>query len=107
MAARRFRDYLGRTILLTDERQRHILTHPEMRSWMKSIGAALARPERVIRSRSDHSAELFYVWKTRTQVGPKYLCAVCVFKAKSAFIVTAYLTDRIKRGLTLWPRSQP
>ncbi|KAF0247141.1 MAG: hypothetical protein FD180_80 [Planctomycetota bacterium] len=107
MAALRFRDYQGRLILLTDERREHVLLHPEMRRWVKSLGSVLRTPERVIRSISDPSAELFYVWKTRTKVGPKYVCAVCIFKRRSAFVVTAYLTDRVKGGETLWPRSQP
>jgi hypothetical protein len=107
MAARRYRDYQGRLILLTDERKRHILLHPEMRPWVKSIPSVLRTPERVIQSKSDASAELFYVWKTRTTIGPKYLCAVCVFRPRSAFLVTAYLTDRVKGGETLWPRSHP
>jgi hypothetical protein len=107
MASRRYRDYLGRLVVLTTEREKHILLHPEMRPWLKSLGTVLASPERVIRSKSDPSAELFYVWKTRTKVGPKYVCAVCIFKPKSAFVVTAYLTDRVKGGVTLWPRSQP
>ena len=107
MATRRYRDYLGRLVLLTDERKRHILLHPEMRPWLKSLGAVLAKPERVIKSKSEPSAELFYVWKTRTKVGPRYFCAVCIFRPRTAFVVTAYLTDRVKGGETLWPRNQP
>lgn len=99
-------DYLGRKVRLTAERQRHILKqHPEMAEWVDKIGTVLTHPERVIRSRSDPEAELFYVWQTRTRVGPKYLCVVVVVKESDAFVLTVYLTDSIKKGTVLWPRN--
>ncbi len=56
-----FVDCFGRRVRLTAERRRHILEHPEMVEWMNSIGDALARPGRVVRSGSNRQAELFYV----------------------------------------------
>jgi len=91
-------DYLGRKVRFTAERRRHILKyHPEMLEWVDRVGAVLAQPEQVVRSRSDPEAELFYVWQTQTRVGPKYLCVV-VIRSNDAFILTAYLTDAIKKG---------
>jgi hypothetical protein len=99
-------DYLGRKVRFTTERRRHILKyHPEMLEWVDRVGAVLAQPEQVVRSRSDPEAELFYVWQTRTRVGPKYLCVVVVVRSSDAFILTAYLTDAIKKGIVLWPRN--
>ncbi len=100
-----FRDYQGRPVRLTAERRQHILEHPEMAEWADKIGEVLANPEQVVRSRSDQEAELFYVWKTRTRVGPKYLCVVVLAKPSTAFVLTAYLTDAIKKGELLWPRN--
>lgn len=34
-----------------------------------------------------------------------YLCAVVKVQADDAFVLTAYLTDRIKRGVTVWPKN--
>jgi hypothetical protein len=107
MRATQLTDYLGRKIRLTAERRRHIVkTHPEMAEWVDSIGSVLSHPEKVVRSRSDPEAELFYIWQPRTRVGPKYLCSVVVVKKDDAFVLTAYLTDSIKRGQVLWPRNE-
>jgi hypothetical protein len=102
-----FTDYLGRDVRLTAERRKHILEHPEMQEWVEKIPDVLARPDRVVRSRFDPESELFYVWKTRTRVGPKYLCVVVVAKPHDAFVLTCYLTDTVKKGDILWPRSGP
>ena len=101
-----FVDHLGRRIRLTTKRRRHILEHREMKEWMDKIGEVLAHPDRVVRSRSDPRSELFYVWKTATRVGPKYLCVVVIVEPKNAFVVTAYLTDRVKKGEVLWPERE-
>ncbi len=99
-------DYLGRKVRLTAERRRHILrSHPEMAKWVDKIGTVLMQPEKVVQSRSDPETELFYVWQSRTSVGSKYLCAVVVIKKDDAFVLTAYLTDSIKKGKVLWPRN--
>ena len=102
-----FTDYLGRHVRLTAERRKHILEHPEMREWVKNVPAVLAGPDRVVRSRFDPESELFYVWKTRTRVGPKYLCVVVAAKPDDAFVLTAYLTDTVKKGEVLWLRNVP
>lgn len=99
-------DYLGRSVRLTDERRQHILQHhPEMAKWVDKIGSVLAHPERVVRSRFDPESELYYVWQPQTRVGPKYLCAAVVVKENDAFVLTAYLTDSIKKGQVLWPKN--
>ncbi len=106
MSATAFIDYRGRIVRLTAERRQHLLTqHPEMTEELEKIGNVLARPERVVQSRSDPEAELFYMWQRQSRVGPKYLCVVVVAKADDAFVLTAYLTDTIKKGRVLWPEN--
>ena len=96
----------GRKIRLTAERQLHILsTHPEMAEWISKIDDVLTQPEWVVRSRSDSEAELFYVWQAQTRVGEKYLCVVVVVKEDDAFVLSSYLTNTIKKGQILWPKS--
>lgn len=98
------RDFQGREIRLTDERLAHILEHPEMAKMEAAIEATLARPQRVVESFSDPQSHLYDRYYTGTRVGNKYLCIVVKFKAADALVLTAYLTDKIKRGVTLWPR---
>ena len=52
---------------------------------------------------SDPTARLYYRFYHRTMVGGKYLCAVVKLAGEDAFVVTAYLTDRVKKGRVLWP----
>ena len=97
------RDYEGREIRLTDERITHILEHPEMVGLEDAIDATLAQPQRVVQSLSDPQARLYYRYYVGTRVGDKYLCVVVKVVGGDAFVLTAYLTDTIKKGHQLWP----
>jgi hypothetical protein len=97
------RDVQGLAIRLTDERRHHILEHPEMAEMEDAIEETLRDPERVVRSFSDPDAHLYYRFYFRTVVGGKFLCVVVKLVEKDAFVLTAYLTNRIKKGERLWP----
>lgn len=101
---RLLRDFQGFTIRLTEERLVHILEHPEMARMEPAIEDVLAHPERVVESLSDSEAHLYYGLQQGTRVGDKYLCVVVKMKEAEAFVLTAYLTDKIKRGVQLWPK---
>ncbi|MBI4728132.1 MAG: hypothetical protein HY775_01310 [Acidobacteria bacterium] len=96
-------DFQGIAIRLTDERRAHILEHPEMVPMEGAIEETLVHPERVVQSFSDPKAHLYYRFYFRTIVGGKYLCVVVKTLDDDAFVLTAYLTDRIKKGAALWP----
>ena len=97
------RDYQGLTVRLTDERLEHILEHPEMVALEASIGETLVDPERVVQSLSDSSVRLFYRHYPVTSVGAKFLCVVVKMGFEDSFVITAYLTDRMKKGEIVWP----
>ena len=97
------RDYEGREVRLTDERLAHILEHPELVGLQDAIGETLARPEHVIESLSDPEARLYYRYYVGTRVGDKFLCVVVKVVGVDAFVLTAYLTDTMKKGQQLWP----
>jgi hypothetical protein len=99
-------DYEGRPVRLTDERWRHIEEHPEMVGLRGRIAETLRNPEAVIQSAGDPLARLYYRFYHRTMVGGKHLCVVVKVRQQDAFVVTAYLTDRVKRGTVLWPKEQ-
>ncbi|MEM1280110.1 MAG: hypothetical protein AAGG53_08880 [Cyanobacteria bacterium P01_H01_bin.152] len=100
---RRFVDYQGRQIRLTNERLQHILEHPEMASMEQAILTALTNPEVVKQSRTDTAVYLYYLYRQATLVGDKWLCVVVKYLATDAFIITAYLTDKLKPGEQIWP----
>lgn len=97
-------DYEGRVIRLTDERLEHILEHPEMKEMGHAIEETLANPGRVVQSISDPEARLYYRFYIETRVGDKYICIAVKMMQEDAFIITAYLTDTIKRGEVIWPK---
>ena len=97
-------DYEGRTIRLTDERLKHILEHPELKHMDQAIEETLTNPERVVQSISDPEAHLYYQFYIGTRVGDKYLCVVVKVTQNDAFVLTAYLTDTIKKGKVIWRR---
>jgi len=96
-------DFDGLAIRLTDERLGHILEHPEMMSLETAIEETLRDPERVVRSLGDPAVHLYYRFYFRTVVGGKFLCVVVKMGEADAFVLTAYLTDRVKKGERLWP----
>jgi hypothetical protein len=95
-------DYKNRQIRLTEERLAHIMTHPEMVEMESQIADTLKNPQLVRKSRSDDSAELFYRSYTQLAIGEKWLCIVVKYLPDDAFIVTAYFTDKPKKGDDLW-----
>ena len=70
------------------------------------IAESLRRPERVVQSLSDPEAWLYYRRDPTTRAGDKYLCVVVKIGATDGFVVTAYVTDRVKRGNQLWPETK-
>jgi hypothetical protein len=99
-------DYRGLAIRFTDERLAHVLEHREMQGMEAAIVETLQEPQQVVQSYSDPHAYLYYRYYFRTLVGRKYLCTVVKIAGDDAFVLTAYLTDRIKRGTTIWPKNE-
>ncbi len=100
------KDYKGLSIRFTDERMAHILEHPEMHGMEGAIEETLLRPETVVQSASDREAHLYYRLFRGTRVGDKLLCVVVKVRETDAFLITAYLTDKAKRGDELWRASR-
>ena len=99
-----FKDFEGRRVRLTDERLDHILEHPEMRDMVKAIEDTVVDPQKVVGSLSDEQARMYYRYYFGTKVGDKFLCVVVKIYDRDAFVLTAYLTNKVKRGKILWPK---
>ena len=101
----RFEDVKGGSIRLSDERLDHLQSqHPEMVDQLARISNTLKHPDRIVRSRTDISVELFYKYYTNTPVSMKYLCIVVRTSRDDNFIITAYHTDTVKRGEVIWEK---
>jgi len=55
---------------------------------------------------SDAEARLYYRFYVGTRVGDKHLCVVTKVLETDAFVVTAYLTDKVKKGKLLWTKEK-
>jgi hypothetical protein len=100
-----FDDIHGRQVRLTSERQEHIeVDHPEMSVQIDKIRDTLINPDMIVKSRTDDAVELFYRHYNATPVTEKYLCVVVKILLSDLFIITAYFTDTIKRGIILWQK---
>ena len=98
------RDHQGREVRLTDERLAHIHEHAEMAGLDAALVETLRSPQFVIESFSDQATALHYRYYIGTRVGDKWLCVVVKYGALDAFVLTAYLTDKLKKGIQLWPK---
>jgi hypothetical protein len=96
-------DFQQRAVRLTDERLRHILEHPEMADLESALAETLRSPQLVIQSLTNDAAALHYRFYIGTKVGDKWLCVVVRYDEKDAFVLTAYLTDKPKKGKQIWP----
>lgn len=74
-----------------------------MRDLREEIIRTLQAPAEVRISRSDANVRLFYDFYSRRTVGDKWLCVVVKYLAADAFVITAYLTDKMKTGESIWP----
>jgi hypothetical protein len=98
-------DIFGRKIRLTEDRKKHLEEdHPEMKDSASKIKETLQNPDDVIFSNSDSSVELFYKFFEVTLVGAKFLCVVVKNLVVDFFIITAYFTDKKKKGESKWTK---
>lgn len=75
--------------------------HPVLRGREREVEQALADPDEVRRSRKDPNVLLFY-----RGTATRWLCAVARREDGTGFLITAYPTDTIKTGDTIWTRSR-
>jgi len=77
------------------------IKHPAMAHREGEAREALGNPEQIRQSTKDPAVYLFY----RQQRPGRWICAVAKrVDNESGFLVTAYPTDAIKQGKTIWLR---
>src|SRR3989337_3114809 len=96
-------DKFGRKIRLTDERWEYIVSHhPEMKELRKKFEDALKEPETIIKSVYGSEVVLYYRYYKEILKG-KYIVWVVKINMDS-FVLTGYVTDRIKEGEAIWKK---
>ena len=97
-------DYRGHQVELTMERWQHIVTeHPEMKGFQKKLPEILSEPDLVKRSKKDKEVLLYYRYYADI-LGGKYLLVAAKIQRRS-FVLTCYITDRIKEGDVIWQKN--
>ncbi|MBD1824265.1 hypothetical protein H6F51_17470 [Cyanobacteria bacterium FACHB-DQ100] len=90
---------LGFTVRTSEEYwQRLIAKHPDIKELEELVQAALAVPDEIRRSSRDAEVLLFY----RSHRTERWVVAVARRLNGDGFLITAYQTDAIKEGETVW-----
>ena len=76
------------------------IKHPAMAGRENDVRAALQHPSEIRQSRSDVDVYLFY----KPERLGRWVCAVAKQLNGTGFLITAYPTDAIKEGETVWPK---
>lgn len=87
---------LGVKIRTTKDYWKKIITikHPIIAKYEKQVKESLRKPTEIRRSKQDPSVYLYY-----KNLGNVYVCTVCDHvDSKNGYIITAYLTKRIREG---------
>ncbi|URR34415.1 hypothetical protein NBE99_07070 [Thermosynechococcus sp. HN-54] len=78
--------------------QRLLIKHPDIEELEDFVRLALSTPDEVRRSSRDLGVLLFY----RVQREKRWVVAVARRVSGDVFLITAYQTDAIKEGETVW-----
>ena len=86
--------------IITTERYWNIITnikHPSIKGKETEIKKTLKNPDFIRRSKSDKDVYLFYKKQNK-----HFLCVVVKHLNQEGFIITTYLTPKIKEGELIW-----
>jgi hypothetical protein len=72
--------------------------HPLMKDLEEEIKNTLQHPDEIRQSRRDSNVYLFY----RLERPKRWICAVVKRLNGEGFLITAYVTDKIKEGNQIW-----
>lgn len=78
--------------------QRLIVKHPDTEELEELVQQALASPDEIRRSSRDPGVLLFYLMRKEK----RWVVAVARRLNGNGFLITAYQTDAIKEGETIW-----
>jgi len=97
-------DKFNRKIILTQIRLGHILKRMEMANEMERIKETLLSPDEIRKSLQNDFIWLYYKHYSTTPVTEKYMVVVAKILNKEGYLLTAFYTDRIKKGEIVWKK---
>ena len=75
------------------------IKHPAIAKYDTEIKETLRAPDEIRKSRIDPDIFLYY-----KKVAEKYICVVARHEDKQGFVITAYITNKIKEGELVWKK---
>lgn len=90
---------LGKKVRISEEHWKLIckIKHPEVAGLKNEILDTLCSPIQIKRSSSDKDVYLYY-----SKFNTNFLCVVARHLNGNGFIITAYITSKIKQGDIIW-----
>jgi hypothetical protein len=76
-----------------------VAQHPVMAERLEDVKRTLSNPEEIRLSRRDEGVYLFYTTDEK-----RLVCAVARSIDDDGFLITAYPTDKMKEGKTVWKK---
>jgi hypothetical protein len=76
------------------------IKHPGMSGQINLVIQTLGEPDEIRRSLSDENVFLFYRFFSSFGL----ICSVAKAEGTSGFLITAYRTEKIKRGIRIWTK---
>jgi len=74
------------------------IKHPVMAGREEDVKKTLEQPDEICQSKSDQNVYLFY----KAEREKRWTCAVSKQTGEEGFLITAYPTDAIKEGVSVW-----
>lgn len=99
----KFKSKINKIIELSSKRSKHIIEyHPDIKIHFSKISEVLKYPDQIRKSRYDPEALLFYKYFANIEEG-KFLVVVVKINKRN-FVLTSYLTDKIKTGEIIYEK---
>ena len=74
------------------------IKHPVMAGREEDVKKTLEQPDEIRQNKSDQNVYLFY----KAEREKRWICAVSRQTDEEGFLITAYPTDAIKEGVSVW-----
>lgn len=92
---------LGIKITVTRDYWRKIIEikHPAMAGKEEGVRQTLKEPDEIRRSKLDPTVHLYY-----RKTEQNHICVVAKHEGQKGFVITTYITNKIKEGERIWIR---
>lgn len=88
-------DKNGKLVHLTEERWKHIKSHPFMHNQLEGIKNALTKPLTIRKEEDEGDVLYFYLEFKKNNPAERYLMVAAKYLNGDGFIITAFFTNKV------------